>query len=195
MLSAVSLLAVSAISVDTRTTCSDFKVQVQMISNFKAAQSNCYLLLDTSITFAFMSFWSIAIAKSYNYTIVLLCIFVLPCSYSRIYLTLRHHNTQIHQLQGQPESGEAPLNIARCRKTVATAIWVLVALLACYLPYSIVLVIFTTNGSSSLLDMIWELSAILVFKPILYRWRERHIKQQVKKTINYILCSSEEVTF
>jgi len=72
---------------------------------------------------------------------------------------------------------------------------VLVALLACYLPYSIVLVIFTTHGSSPLLDMIWELSAILVFKPILYRWRKRHIKQQVKKTIRYILCSSDEVTF
>ena len=114
---------------------------------------------------ALMLFWSIAIAKSYNYTIILLCNFVLAFSYSKIFLTLPHHNTLVHQHQGQPESGEAPLNIARYRKTVTTAIWVLVALLPCFLPYSIVLVIFTTHGSPSLLDMIWELSAIkCVFK-------------------------------
>ena len=130
-----------------------------------------------------MSFWNFAIAKSYNYTIILLCILVLTFSYSKIFLTLRHHHTQIYQHKGRPECGEAPLNIARYRKTVTTAIWVLVALLACFLPCCIVLVIFTaTHGSSPLLGIIWELTATLVYlnpslNSILYCWRMRHIKQ------------------
>ena len=199
ILSAVSLLTMSAISVD-RLLALILGLRYRQVVTSRRVRAIVMFYWIPSITFALMSFWNLTIAKSYNYTIILLCISVLTFSYSKIFFTLRHHHTQIHQHQGQPESGQASLNIARYRKTVTTAIWVLMALLACFLPYSIVLVIFTTHGSSPLLDIIWELTATLVYlnaslNPILYCWRMTHIKQQVKNTIRQILCLSNEVTF
>ena len=44
---------------------------------------------------------------------------------------LHHH--QIHVHQGQP-NGHAPLNIARYRKTVSSALWVQLTLVTRYLP-------------------------------------------------------------
>ena len=146
-----------------------------------------------TITFALISFWTFTIAKSYHYAIILLSFFVLTFSCAKIFLTLHHHNAQIHQHQGQPNGGESPLHIARYRKTVNTAISVLVALLACFLPYGIFLAIFTTHGSSPLLYIIWEFTATLVYfnaplNPILHCWKMRQIKRLVKNTIRQILC-------
>ena len=199
ILSAVSLLTLSAIGVD-RLLALNLGLRYRQVVTSRRLKAIVILYWIPSITFALMLFWNFAIAKSYNYTIILLCILVLTFSYSKIFLTLRHHHTQIHQHQGQPEGGEVPLNIARYRKTVTTAIWVLVALLACFLPYCIVLVIFTSHGSSPLLDIIWELTVTLVYlnaslNPILYCWRMRHIKQQVKNTVRRILCLPNVATF
>ena len=154
ILSAVSLLTLSAISVD-RLLVLILGLRYRQVVTSRRVRAICYLLLDTQHNFCIDIVLDPHYHKKLHYTIILLCIFVLTFSYSKIFLTLRHQHTQIHQHQGPPESGEAPLNIARYRKTVTTAIWVLKALLTCFLPYSIVLVIFTTHGSSPLLDIIW----------------------------------------
>ena len=199
ILSAVSLQMMSAISVD-RLLALILGFRYRHVVTLRRVRAFVVCFWIPSITFALMSFWNLTIAKSYNYTIILLCILILTFWYSKIFLTLRHHHTQVHQHQGQPNGGEAPLNIPRYRKTVTTAIWVLVTLVACCLPYSIVIAIITIHGSSPFLDVIWELTATLVYfnaslNPLLYCWKMRQVKQQVKNTIRQILCLSNEVTF
>ena len=198
ILSAVSLLTMSAISVD-RLLALILGFRYRHVVTSRRIRAIVIFYWIPTITFALISFWNFTIAKSYHYTIILLSFSVLTFSYSKIFLALRHHNAQIHQHQGQPNGEESSLNIARYRKTVTTAISVLVALLACYLPYGVFLVIFTTHGSSPLLDIIWEFTATLVYfnaslNPILYCWKMRQIKRLVKSTIRQILCLSNEVT-
>ena len=127
------------------------------------------------------------------YVLISLCILVSATSYSKIFLKLR--NYQAHQHKGQPNGGGFTLNIARYRKTVSTALWVLVALVACYLPYSIVIAIVTIRGSSPFLHVFWEVGVSLVYlnsslNPILYCWKIREVKQEVKNTIRQLLCLS-----
>ena len=81
-----------------------------------------------------------------------------------------------------------PYNNARYRKTVATAIWVEVTLIAWYLPYSIVIATITIHGSSPFLDTVWQSTVSLLclnssFNPVLYCWKIKEVKQEVKNTI------------
>ena len=77
---------------------------------------------------------------------VILAIIMPPClatsifCYTKIYLTLHRHQAQVkaNTLQGQPNESQIPLNIARFRKTVSSAMWIQMTLLACYLPLGIV---------------------------------------------------------
>jgi len=82
--------------------------------------------------------------------------------YSKIFVTLRQNQAQAQHQHGQPDSGGIPFNIARFRKTVATAIWVEVTLIACYLPYVIFIATISNHGSSPFLEVMWQSTVILV---------------------------------
>ena len=144
-----------------------------------------------SLGFAVMTNWEFAFAKIYSYTSIFICILVSLFCYLKILFTLRQN--QIQQLQGQPNG--IPFNIARYRKTVANAIWVEVTIIACHLPYSVVIAIITIHGSSPFLDVMWESVAFLVclnssFNPVLYCWKIKEVKQEVKSTIRQLFCLS-----
>ena len=148
-----------------------------------------------SLGFAVMTIWEFTFAKIYNSALILICIFVTLFCYLKILVTLRHNQTQAQQQEGEPNAGGIPFNIARYRKTVTTAIWVEVTLVACYLPFSIVIAIITIHGSSPFFDAIWESAAILVclnssLNPLLYCWRIKEVKQEVKNMIRQLFCLS-----
>ena len=97
-------------------------------------------------------------------------------------------NVQPMESQGQPsESTESsPMHIKRYKKTVTSALWVHLTLLACYLPFSIVL------GAKAIAEDTFPVAegytATLVFfnsslNPVLYCWRIREVRQAVKETI------------
>ena len=73
-----------------------------------------------------------------------LCAITLIFSYTKIFLTLRQHQTQVQdhvQRQGQRN----PLNIARYRKAVSSALRLQLTLVACYLPYGVMSSILTNT--------------------------------------------------
>ena len=76
-------------------------------------------------------------------TEVILCIIASSSCYTKIYRILRHHQAQVqqHVHQGQQNGGETPVNIARYRKTVSSALWVQMTLLTCYLPFVVAMAI------------------------------------------------------
>ena len=126
------------------------------------------------------------------FIIVLLFTVTSNLCYAKIYLGLRQHQTQVH-VQEQAHQGQS-LNIARYRKTVCTALWVQIALLACFLPYGIVVAIFAFTGMRSpSFDLIWDVTITMALfnstlNPFLYCWKIREMRQAVKNTIRQLFC-------
>ena len=133
-------------------------------------------------------------------TATLLCIIIPSCSYTKIYLTLRKHQTQLHLQSNTPaqqngsSSGHSkrstPLNIARYKKSVSSALWVQVTLVACCLPFGIVMVIFAITGvNTTSLDLAWEATILVAMlnsavNPFLYCWKMKEIRLSAKDSID-----------
>ena len=193
-LSAVSLLTMTTISVD-RLLALLLGLRYRHIVTLRRARALVTLYWILSLGCAVIAIWEFTNAKIYSYTLIFICIFLSLFCYLKILLTLRRNQTQAQQRHGEPSIRGIPFNIARYRKTVATAIWVEVTLIACYLPYSIVIAIITIHGSSPFLDVIWELVAFLVclnssLNPVLYCWKIKEVKQEVKNTLRQLFCLS-----
>jgi len=190
-LSAVSLLTMSTISLD-RLLALLLGLRYRHIVTLRRVRALVTLYWFLSVGFALMTIWEFAFAKVYNYTLISICIFVSLFCNSKILFALRLNQTQQAQhQQEEPNGGGTLFNIARCGKTVTTAIWVQVTLIACYLPYGIVIAIVTIHASSPFLDVMWEITSSLVglhsfLNPLLYCWRIQEVKQEVKNTIRQL---------
>ena len=130
--------------------------------------------------------------------LIILCILASIISYTKIYLRLRHNQVQLQenlQQQGQPPNGgEIPLNIARYKKTVSSIAWVQLALLICYLPFS-VLNILWFHDVLHVVDITLNVTFSFLFlnsslNPILYCWKIKDVRQAVKDTIKFNCCAS-----
>ncbi|XP_078342460.1 melanocyte-stimulating hormone receptor-like [Oculina patagonica] len=191
----VSLLTLTAISVD------------RLLALLSGLRYRHVVTLRKVWVFV-VSFWlsstalAITLLFIYRIAIYIMCVLMLLCivtttvSYRKIYLKLRHHQAQVqdHVHQAQPADGTIPLNIARYRKTVSTALWFQITLLACYLPYCIVVILPITGLDTPFIDLVWSVTASLVFlnstlNPFLYCWKIREVRQAVKRTIKQFICS------
>ena len=125
-------------------------------------------------------------------TVLLLSVVTSTFCYLMIYLKLRCHQVHLEDqriYQGQPNGERIPLNIARYRKSVTSAIWVQSTVLACYLPFGIVFALagitgqlYTRSPSISLALNVTISLVVLnsVLNPFLYCWRIRDVRQEVK---------------
>ena len=148
-----------------------------------------FWLLD-SVT-ALVMFYNVRIATNITFIVLILCTVTSTLCYTKIYIALRHHQTAV-QDQGQQNQGGNVLNIARYRKTVSSALWLQLALVACYLPHGILLSILAISGSvTPSLSLTWALRSTLFFfnsslNPFLYCWKMREIRKAVKDTIRQV---------
>jgi len=114
-------------------------------------------------------------------------------SYTRIFLILRQHNTQIHSHNVQQPNQANQLNIARHIKALSTVIWLQMTLVACYLPHGVVTALRANRGLSVTVYYIRIYTVTLIFlnsslNPILYCWKLDEVRQAVKDTIRQVLC-------
>ena len=124
--------------------------------------------------------------------ILTLCL-VIFC-YTTIHLKLRHQQAQLHNnVPRGPMAigGGTPLNITRYKKTVSSILWVQLALVTCYVPSGIAMVL-STNGIR-ISYVVWRSTETLVLlnsslNPILYCWKIREVKQAVRETIRQLYC-------
>ncbi|KAL9952476.1 hypothetical protein ACROYT_G039738 [Oculina patagonica] len=190
----VSLLTVTAISVD-RLLALLLGLRYRQVVTLKRTYVIVATFWIVSIVAATSYLGNRLVTLSYGYIVTTLCLVVSIVSYSKIFLKLRHHRTQVqgHVQQGQ-SSQVNPLNIARYKKAVSSALWVQCTLVACYLPYGIVRVMFGNPkvlSSSEILSL--DFSTTLVFfnstlNPFLYCWKISEVRQAVKQTIREALC-------
>ena len=150
-------------------------------------------------------FWVVSIVAgisyivSYRIGIWYNCIFLPVClatstiSYTKIFRTLRHRQNQMKAHVQQKPSQPVPLNMLRYRKAVYSALWVHLALVVSYLPYSIAVAVLTDNGLTSLSLTVWAGAISLVYlnsslNPFLYYWKINEVRRAIKETTRGTLC-------
>ena len=125
-----------------------------------------------------------------------MCLVTTIFAYAKIFVTLRHNqiHVQNHAAQGQP-SQAIPLNIARYRKAVYSALWVQGTLAICYLPYNIAVFLTPQRGMPLSIYLARSSTAGMVFvnsslNPLLYCWKIREVRLAVKETLRQLFRRS-----
>ena len=200
----VSILTSAAISVDRllalllglryRHVVTLCRVRVVIACVWFIAVSNASLFCVARILFhdklELASLWTVRAFAIFS-------IIVSTFSYAKIFFTLRHQYAQVRD-HVQPEQSSrvgSVLNIARYKKTVYTVAWIQFAMLACYGPYIVMAFLwrFRIKGYSTELRIANDVFLCLIFlnsslNPVLYCWRIKDVRQEVKNTIRKCLC-------
>ena len=150
----------------------------------------CFWLIAASV--GWLRLWRVQIAVMAATVVLILCLVTSIFCYTRIHLKLRHQQAQVQNIvpHGQQNGEGIPLNIARYKKTVSSIMWVQLALVACYVPWGIAVVLHA-NGIQH--GATWITTDILILfnsslNPILYCWKIREVKQAVKSLIRQLFC-------
>ena len=131
--------------------------------------------------------------------VTLICLIISLFSYTKIVLRLRQHQSSVRDnvQQGQANTEKMPLNLERYKKTVVSIALVQLALVICYFPFIVFLILFYLRRIPPGIDLILcNCTATLVFlnsslNPFLYCWRIKEIRQAVKATIRrFCACVS-----
>ena len=182
----VSMLTMAAISVD-RLLALSLGLRYRQIVTPKRMYIITAIFWIASILAS--SFYNSRIPLLYNKIVILSFSVISFTSYAKILRILSRNQARVQDhFQQQP----SPLNIARYRKAVSSALWVQLALVVCYAPsltlstlviiwrsYSLHLLI--TSGITTLLVYLKS-----TLNPFLYCWKIGEVRQAVKQTIRQV---------
>ena len=195
ILSAVSLLIVTAISVD-RLFALLLGLRYRQVVTFRRTCITVTGFWILSIVGASTLFLNRRITSCYQYTVTALCLVTTIFAYAKIFVTLRHNQIHVQNpsAQGQP-SQAIPLNIARYRKAVYSALWVQGTLVICYLPYTIAIFLTPQRGMPLSIYLARKFTGSMVLlnsslNPLVYCWKIREVRQAVKETLGQLFCRS-----
>ena len=111
----------------------------------------------------------------------------------QVFRTLRRHRRQIHaRLQlAQYFHGRSAFEAARHRRSAVTILYVLGAVILCYLPFAATIVVDVALGYTVGVQIAYDLSTTVVFlsstvNPILYCWRISEIRKAACKTLTRV---------
>jgi len=191
----VSLMTLSAISVDRL-----FVLQLGLRYRQMVTLSRVRILVAAfwlvNTVMALIMFFYVRIATSLATVVLALCTVTSMFCYTKIYIALRHHQSAV-QDEGRQSGGGNALNIARYRKTVSSALWLQLALVACYLPHGLLLSVIAIFGSvTPSIALNWAATLSLLYfnsslNPFFYCWKMREVRLAVKNTIRQCWCSWE----
>ena len=196
ILCSVSLFVLTAISVD-RLLALWLGLRYRQVVTLRRVYITVIVMWVLSIVATSTSYiWNPQLLLLFLYIHLCFCLSIMILSYMKIFFMLRHYQIQaeINVAQEQPRQA-IPLNIARYRKAVYSALWVQVTLFICYLPFGITQA-FTDLKSvrfSSSVYLAKTFSFTFVFlnsalNPFLYCWKIKEVRQAVKDAIRQI-CS------
>ena len=116
-------------------------------------------------------------------------------AYIRIYKIVRYHQNQLQCCELQPQNAHA-VQLHRQRKSAYNALFVYVVFLGCYLPLFFTVILSKTNVFEIPFLVAHNTSEFLVLlnsslNPLVYCWRYREIRENVKSTIKKIFSAHE----
>ena len=193
LLASVTLFTLTAITVD-RLLALLLGLRYRQIVTLKRVYITVAVVWILTIIDTALYFLNYLITLWYSYIVVSFCLVILVFSYVRIFLALRHNQIQVQSyVHLRQPSQTVPLNIARYRKTLYSALWVQLALVICYLPNCIMMILTTEKGLTPSVFFGWGFAVALVFlnsslNPILYCWKIREVRRAVKDTVRQFCC-------
>ena len=192
-LCSVSLLTLTAISVD-RLLALLLGLRYRQVVTLKRTHIAVIGFWIFSIFGSSTTLWNTLITSWYQHIVTALCLVTTIFAYTKIFLSLRQNQIRVqnHVAQGQ-QSQAIPLNVARYRKAVYSALLVQLILVICYLPYNIAVALSPQRGMSlsTYLAMIFTGTTVYLnssLNPLLYCWKIREVRQAVKQTLRQLCC-------
>ena len=187
MLIIFSLLALTAISVD-RLLALLLTIRYRHVVTLKRVRFVAVLFLLMSIANLVLQNTHTVAFLVYNALIWLLWLMTSIYCYLRIYLTLRNLIQAQVNPQGQGNAVSS-LNLSRYKKTVSIALWLFAAMMICFFPFGLILIVSISLSelSGSLVGFTF-LAITLIYlnsslNPILYYWKIRELRHSVKEII------------
>ena len=155
----------------------------------------CFFLVSTLNAFIYALF-SRDFAKSVGFVVIITSLFLSVFSHVKIFVKLRQHQAQVRQPVGHEQANDRgiPMNIECYKKAVCTIAWVQLAMVFCYFPIFILLILAT--ASTYKVGSIFHVCAATVvyfnstLNPILFCWKIREVREAVKTTLKQIRCFS-----
>ena len=191
ILCSVSLFTLTAISVDRLLALSLGLRYRRVVTLRKAYISVIIMWVISVIIGAAMYSLDTVILDWSMFITISLCVVISSLCYTKIFVALRRRKIRLEDsgFQGPTEFIKVPLNLARYRKAVYSALCVQVTLVVCYLPFGIA----TTIPEISLSVYLMTLTLLLLnssLNPFIYCWKIREVRQAVKDTIRQLFSSS-----
>ena len=161
----------------------------------------CFLLATIVNGFIY-SLVSRDFANIADFFVIITSLFLSVFSHAKIFLKLRQRQAQQRQHtynegHEQANRGGIPMNIERYKKIVGTIAWVQLALVFCYSPvFVLVILSIVTKTDWYKIGSIFHISALTVvyfnstLNPILFCWKIREVRETVKTTVKQICCFS-----
>ena len=189
----VSALTLTAISVD-RLLALLLGLRYRQVVTLRRTRITVIGFWILSIVGASTIIWSLFITTWYQHIVAAFCVVTIIFAYTKIFCTLRLNQIhfQNHVARGQP-SQAIPLNIARYRKAVYSALWVQGTFVVCYLPFTIAVALMPQRGIPISAYRAWHFTATLVYlnsslNPLLYCWKISEVREAVKETLRQLVC-------
>ena len=120
--------------------------------------------------------------------LIILSVIISLSSYTKIVLKLRQHQTSVQENvhQGMANAGGVPVNLEQYKRTVVSIALVQAALIACYVPFLITLMLVQLNSISNNVFVLVSTTFVYLnssLNPFLYCWRIKEVRQAVLGTI------------
>ena len=202
ILCSVSILMSTAISVD-RLLALLLGLRYKQVVTLRRVRAaiTCIWLLSCAMGGWRYSNWGAEAAKFTLFVLMLLSLIISICSYTKIYLYLHNKQVQLHAKEREihkeqsSNGGEGRLNMERYKKSVSSIAWVQLALLLCFVPFTVGSMLFThrklTGVATGIAHFCVSIPYVLfnpALNPILYCWKIREVKQAMKETIRKVIC-------
>ena len=193
ILCSVSLFVLTAISVD-RLLALWLGLRYRQVVTLRSVYITVIVMWVLPIVATTSYIWNPQLLLLLLYIHLSFCLSIIIFSYMKIFFMLRHYQIQVTVAQEQPRQA-IPLNIARYRKAVYSALWVQVTLFICYLPFGITQAFTDLKSvrfsSSVYLAKTFSFTSVFLnsaLNPLLYCWKIKEVRQAVKDAIRQI-CS------
>ena len=194
VLCTVSLLTSTAINID-RLFALSLGLRYRQFVTLKRMYAIVIFFWILSIAFTAVSFISARVMSVYGVLVLFSCLATSGFSYAKIFILLRRNQNQVDTRTFWRRQNEAaPVNASRYRSTVYIVLWVQLALIVCYLPYSIIQALISRRGASLSLILAWRYAGTLLLfnsslNPLLYCWKIKAVKKAMKETIQQLFSS------
>ena len=191
ILSGVSLFTSTAISLD-RLLALLMGLRYKLVVTLKRARFTVTIIWIVGVVCSILYLWNDQIPLTYAYVCTLICLVISVFSYTTIFVTLRHRQTQVQDLINQHANPRSPMNIAFNRRAVSSALWLQITLVCCYPPHGIMSALLRHSEESTAASFNRHYTGTLVFanstlNTFIYCLTIREVRKVVRETISNLL--------